>query len=146
TRVRAREWILANIPAGSGIVEEDWTAPLSSFGFEGARKDARRASLPPQCYELLEQRTLAQVYSTPRTLEDYRKDGARYLVASSERYGLYYAEPRRYAPIVAFYDRLFREGRLLKEFSSPQDRSGPVVRVYDIGEAAEPREAVLTAP
>jgi len=71
TRVLAREWILANVPSGSRIAQEWYTAPLAGTD-----------------YMLFEQFSLA----SGRTLEDYSRERYNYLVVSSAVYGRYLAE------------------------------------------------------
>ena len=112
TRVLAREWIMENLPTGSQIAEEWYTAPLAGTDFV--------VSL--------------QFSLSKRPLDDYRSDGFHYLVVSSAIYGRFYAEPDRYAAEIAFYETLFTEGHLAQEFEPSNTRNGPVIRVYSIEE------------
>jgi hypothetical protein len=111
TRVLAREWILANVPSGSRIAQEAYTAPLAGTD-----------------YILFERSSLAY----DRTLDDYSREGYRYLVVSSAMYGRYLAEPERYVAETAFYQALFTRAKLLQEFRPSNTRGGPVVRVYEL--------------
>ncbi|MCS7177935.1 MAG: glycosyltransferase family 39 protein [Anaerolineae bacterium] len=113
TRVLAREWILANIPPGSRIAQEAYAAPLGGTD-----------------YIVFEQFSLA----TGRTLEDYYREGYRYLVLSSAVYRRYLAEPDRCKTEVEFYQALFARAKLLQEFRPSNLRGGPVVRIYELGE------------
>ena len=111
TRVQAREWLLRNLPAGSHIAQEWYTAPLSDTRFVIANY-----------------LTLA----SGQTLDDYRRNGDRYLVASSFIYDRYLAESQRYRQETAFYRDLFARGRLLQQFEPSITRSGPTIRVYEL--------------
>ncbi|MGB9590385.1 MAG: ArnT family glycosyltransferase [Candidatus Hydrothermia bacterium] len=111
TRVLAREWILANIPHGSRIAQEAYTAPLGGTD-----------------YVVFEQFSLA----SGRTLEDYSREGYQYLIVSSSMYGRYLAEPERYVNEVGFYQALFSSARLLQEFRPSNFQGGPVVRIYEL--------------
>ena len=110
TRVLARDWMLQHLSPGSKIAQEAYAAPL-----EG------QPLVMPKTFTLSE-----------HSLEDYRRDGLRYLVASSIMYDRYLAEPDRYPEAVRFYERLFSEGRLVQEFSPSRTRGGPTLRIYEI--------------
>lgn len=111
TRILAREWIASNLPASSKIAQEAYTAPLAGTGFV-----------------VFETSSLAE----RRTLDDYRRDGYRYLVVSSAMYDRYMAEPDRYPTQVAFYRTLFSTAPLLQQFEPSATRGGPVVRIYKL--------------
>src|SRR5579859_2082979 len=111
TRVLARQWILQNLPAGSRIAEEGYTAPLDNTGLAVKTQDS---------------------LATGETLGDYRQQGYRYLVASNQMYGRYFAEPQRYAAETAFYNQLFKQ-KLLAKFGPSATQGGPVIRIYDLG-------------
>lgn len=115
TRILAREWILENLPSGSLIAGEWYTAPLADTQLK-----------------FFEPSSLAA-----RTLENYCQRGYRYLVASSAMYGRYLSERDQYPREVAFYERLFREGKLLQEFAPSWRRGGPTVRIYGIDCSSE---------
>ncbi len=131
TRILAREWILQNIPGGSQIAQEWYTAPLSPSDFAGYGQN--RHSKPPEAngFFLFERFSLAQ----DRELEDYYSEGYRYVVVSSAIYGRYLAEPRRYSVESAFYQKLFSEAHLLKQFDPSLAYGGPVIRVYELESA-----------
>jgi hypothetical protein len=116
TRILAREWVVQNLPAGSRIAQEWYTAPLGGTDFD-----------------VLERFSLAE----DRTLGDYRRDGYRYLVASSAVYGRYLAEPERYPSEVAFYQALFGEGHLLQQFEPSATRGGTAIRIYELQDVME---------
>lgn len=111
TRVLAREWLIQNLPPGSRIAQEWYTAPLAGTDFI-----------------VFEQNSVA----TNRTLEDYYRDGYRYIVVSNSMYGRYLAEPDRYPSEVAFYQELFAKGHLLQQFEPSNIRGGPIIRIYEL--------------
>ena len=109
TRILLREWILANVPAGVCIVQEEYTAPLRSG--EGY--------------------LLKYVWALPDESPDaYARLDCDHFVASSWMYNRYLAEPARYARHAEFYQRLFREGTLLTEIRPSPTTDGPVLRLY----------------
>jgi len=110
TRVLAREWIVENLPPGSQIAQEYYTAPLAGTDFA-----------------VSEQFSLSQ-----RPLDHYYSDGFRYAVVSNAIYERFYAEPDRYSAQVDIYETLFAEGRLLRQFEPSDTRGGPVIRIYRI--------------
>ena len=114
TRVQAREWALANLPAGSAITEEWYAAPLDGAPFR-----------------VTEHFTLAQ----GGDLEDYVREGYDYLIASSAMYGRYFDEAQRYPREVAFYEKLFGQGELVQEFVPGRWQAGPTIRIYRVTES-----------
>ncbi len=114
TRILAREWILENIPAGSRLVEEWYTAP--SLG--GSQLDV---STTP--------------YIDERSLDEYRQEGYQYLVVSSSNYDRHFTEPERFPETVAFYRELFAEANLLQRFVPSSTRGGPEIRIYGLDSA-----------
>ncbi|MEW6271104.1 MAG: glycosyltransferase family 39 protein [Thermodesulfobacteriota bacterium] len=109
TRLVAREWIAANLPAGSTIAADFYTAPLHDTPLEADYRFSLAAE---------------------GELEDYRRAGYDYLMVSDAIYGRYRREPRRYAREVAFYDALQREGRLVKRFTPREVGRGPTISVF----------------
>jgi len=114
TRILAREWILENIPAGSRLAEEWYTAP--SLG--GSQLDVYTTQ-----------------YLDERSLDEYRQEGYQYLVVSSSIYGRYFAERERYPETVAFYREVFAEANLLQRFVPSSTRGGPEIRIYGLDSA-----------
>jgi Dolichyl-phosphate-mannose-protein mannosyltransferase len=110
TKIFARDWILENIPAGSHIAEEAYTAPLDGTNF-----------------------VISSTFSlaTNHTLADFSGQGYQYLVASDQVYARYLAEPDRYTAETAFYHQLFQE-KLLQSFKPSATRGGPTVRIYEL--------------
>jgi hypothetical protein len=114
TRILAREWILENVPAGSRLAEEEYTAP----------------SLAEAHLDIFGSFSLAG-----RSLDEYQHEGYKYLVVSSSIYGRYLAEPERYVREVAFYRELFTEVNLLQRFVPSSTRGGPEIRIYGLDSA-----------
>jgi 4-amino-4-deoxy-L-arabinose transferase-like glycosyltransferase len=121
TRIGAREWMIANLPAGSRIASDFYAAPLHDSPLHAD-------------YEF----SLAAEH----TLEDYEEAGYDYLVVSDAIYGRYQREPRRYPDEVAFYTKLLRDGRMVMRFTPREFARGPVITVYAIG----PRSASAAPP
>lgn len=92
--VRAREWMAANLPADSAVTEERYGPPLDGTGL--------RARVRHSLSE--------------KSLQDYVQSGVVYLVASSEVYNHYFAEPHRYPEQVSFYQNLFSREQVIAEF------------------------------
>jgi hypothetical protein len=111
TRIQAREWIIQNLPQGTRIAQEWYAAPLVGTGF------------------VVEERfSLAERSS----VEAYIGEGYRYVVASSAIYNRYYSEPGRYPDRIAFYDDLFKRGRLLRRWEPSRTRGGPEISIYEL--------------
>jgi hypothetical protein len=113
TRVLARHWVVQNIPTGSKIVEEWYTAPLDGTGFV------------PQVQTAL---------ATTGSPEDWVRDGYRYVIASSGVYGRFFAEPEKYAKEIGFYQALFAQGHLLQQIEPSLFTPGPTIRIYELSE------------
>jgi hypothetical protein len=111
TRVAAREWMLAHLPGGAKVAQEWYTAALAGTGFV-----------------LREPMSLAR----GKTVDDYRKNGFRYLVTSDSIEWRYLEAPARYPAETAFYRELAREGHVLQEFTPSATRSGPHITVYEL--------------
>jgi Dolichyl-phosphate-mannose-protein mannosyltransferase len=108
TRVLATEWIVANLPPSSRIAEEMYTAYLDGTG-----------------YDVLHSFSLGS-----RSLDSYRADGYRYLITSSAMTDRF-QDASRYPSEYAFYKSL-EVGHLLASFQRGQDRSGPLISIYEI--------------
>ena len=117
TRILAREWIFANVPVGSRLAQEWYTAP--SLG--DAHLDV-----------------LAMPSLGGRGLGEYRREGFEYLVVSSWTYDRYLAEPQRYEGQALFYRSLFEEGDILQWFRPSNTRGGPEIRIYRLATATAP--------
>ncbi len=113
SRVESREWMLRNLPPGSKVANEMYSAVLDNTDLV-----------------VQDNYTLAEV----RSLNNYYDAGYRYLVVSSAIYGRYLSMPSRYPRQVRFYKELFQKGHLLKEFRPGPLRGGPTIRIYRLGE------------
>lgn len=131
TRVLARDWLLHNLPAGSALAQETYSAALSpedfrSFVFQPHERLS--PSLGPHKLRLLERYSLAHGH----TLDDYRREGYRYLVINSWIAGNYLEEAARYPQETAFYQSLFATGRLIKQFTPSATRDGATISIYEL--------------
>lgn len=113
TRVAAREWMLDNLPPGSKIAAEEYTAFLRGvdrFKTAGSFSLATTGWTPDQAY----------------------RNGFRYIVVSSDVYNLFFAEPDRYQDEIKLYKDLFAQEILLKDFSPSYFERGPTIRIYQL--------------
>lgn len=110
TRIDMYHWVTRNIPYGSRIANEWYTAPLLA-----------------KHYINEERSSLAE-----RTLDDYDKDGYEYLMVGSQRYSLFLNDPARYQQESGFYQHLFSEGELVKTVAPKPGQAGPEIRLYRI--------------
>lgn len=111
TRVLAREWLVENVPAGSKIGQEAYTAALIGAPFD-----------------VMETWTLGQ----DRVLENYIDEGFDFLVISSALYDRFYADPERSASQVQFYDSLAGTAVLVQEIVPSPTRGGPTIKIYQL--------------
>jgi len=124
TRKEAKEWVERSIPTGSKIAQDAYTGNISDMKFKITRKFS--------------------ISDSP--LEFYAKNGYQYLMVSDTQFNRYLAEPERYPDNVKFYEKLFSEGTLIKEFiprkdlwPKPEDRFrkyhihvSPTIRIFKI--------------
>lgn len=128
TRRVAREWIQDNVPAGSLIAVENYTAPLVP---EDDLDHYRAAGLDPVAYRLLLLRLPAP--DTPdvdRDLGRLRRESVDHVLVSSRIYDRVLAAPEVYPTAVEFYERLDAEAELVKEFLPGPGERGPVLKLY----------------
>ena len=130
TRIVARRWIEANVPAGSDLAKELKTAPLDHTDLHW-----------------MERNTLTR---DGWTLDRYVDDGFHYFVTNPGISGTYSTQPRRYPAQARFYRELRRAGCLLHVFRPDSSRDGPVIRVYEVSDpdstSAAARSPDCTAP
>ncbi len=103
-------WIMANVPPGSRIVIENY--------------DLR---LPADRYRVSHEVSLAR-----KSIDDYRRDGPGYLVATSRSFGEFLDDPSRNPDLSESYRTLFRQARELARFDATGGRFGPQVRVLAV--------------
>jgi hypothetical protein len=115
TNLLARAWVVDNLPRGSRIVAEVYTAP----------------KLKPS-YEVLEP-GITFTDDGPRA---YSEEGYQYIMVSSGIYGRFYREPERYPNQIAFYDNLFHNYRLIHAVEPDAATAGPTIRIYALDGAA----------
>lgn len=111
TRLLAREWIEKNVPAGTRIVADFYTAPLHD------------TQIPAEYHFAL---------ASDGTLEQYRAAGYRYAMISDAIYLRFFGEPKRYAREVKFYESLLRGGKLVQRFAPGPNGRGPTISIYDL--------------
>lgn len=98
-RASARQWIEENVPPGSRIAMESYTAFVD-----------------PDQYDLLT--VLRMIEHRPGWYERREVD---YLVFGSRMYGRYFDEPERYLGQKALYERLFRSFDLVAQFEDSRN-------------------------
>lgn len=111
TRVLAHHWIIENLPPGSRIAQDTYSAPLHGTNFY-----------------VFEPLSIAEA----RELNDYYSEDYQYLVISSQIYNRFFAEPDRYPAEVSFYNELLNDGVLLQQFEPNNFQGGPIISIYDI--------------
>jgi 4-amino-4-deoxy-L-arabinose transferase-like glycosyltransferase len=109
TRLLARQWILEHLPPHSKVAQDAYGAFLSGTDFQVDQQFSLAAD---------------------RDLGDYYREGYQYLVVSSSIYNRYFAEPERYSREVDFYQALFHQAELLRQFEPSKKKGGPIIRVY----------------
>jgi hypothetical protein len=131
TRQAARQWAFDHLPAGTRVAQEldmaSWMTPLADpypTGVLAARYQGKSLVVAQALGSLVEL----------GTLERLRCDGYTHLMLNASRaVRLSRESPDRYGP---FYRRIEAEGRLLAEFPRRHERSGPTIRIVDIGHLA----------
>lgn len=111
TRVLARQWIEQNVPAGSRIVADFYTAPLHD------------TELSTDYHFAL---------ASDGTLEQYRAAGYQYAMISDAIYLRFFREAKRYPREVAFYETLLRNGKLVQRFAPGRNGRGPTISLYSL--------------
>lgn len=111
TRMQALQWVQQNVPKGSKIAYEWYTAPLAR-----------------QPYHAVEIHALG----VHGDLKTYRVSGYEYLIVSSSMYDRFFADPKRYGMETAFYRELFAKGQPEASFLPSSIVGGPEIRIYKI--------------
>jgi 4-amino-4-deoxy-L-arabinose transferase-like glycosyltransferase len=109
TTEMAYRWLLTNVPAGTSIAIES------------------RGLLLPPSYKSSNVPQL-RIHSAA----EYAADGVDYLVASSQSYGAFTADPHRYPDEYSDYVRLFRETQEVARFIPSAEHPGPEMRVLKV--------------
>jgi len=105
----AYAWIVQNIPPGSYVVLE------------------RRELLVPNQYRA---RYVSQL--RPKDYEQWRGEGADYLVASSAAYGSVFGATEKYPREYAEYMRIFTQSRELTVIAPSKEVPGPEFRIFKV--------------
>ena len=112
TSEQAAAWLVENV------------APDEPMVLEGAV-----ARLPPQWFRSALTPRLIQ-----KTVEQYRRDGTVYLIASSSEYDKYFRSPdtSRVAGEIMAYNAIFRETQTVQMFAPTSEHPGPTIRILKI--------------
>lgn len=138
TRGQAREWLLANVPAGARVVLEpvvparwlqdpDRADPATPSGARWRLWDTTRADVDDAGRPLPDGRTrFVKVDKYARTLrpeliERYEAAGYCWVVIGSTQFGRALAEPDAVPQAIAYYDELARRGERAARFSPYDD-------------------------
>lgn len=113
TRVLARQWMIGNVPSGSVVYQEFYSAPLKETSFVT---------------------TMVFSLAVAKRVDYFRHKRVPYLMISSDVYGRYYKAPDRHPDEVRFYDSLEKDAELLQEFRPTRTTGGPVIRVYRLAD------------
>lgn len=109
TLAHAYEWIDANVPKTANVVIESSQLRLPEH---------RAANNVP--------------HLRMKTYEQYAADGVEYLIASSMRYGEFFANPRSFPEEYAQYRVLFDQCDELQRFTPAESRPGPEIRILKL--------------
>jgi hypothetical protein len=107
----AYRWIMEHLPQGASVAME-----------------CKRFDLPSDRYRTATVRQLRQ-----RDYAYYVGAEVDYLVASSQCYGPYFANPQNHAAEYAEYMRIFEQSRELVRFTPTAEHPGPELRIFRVG-------------
>ena len=128
TRSQTRDWLVANVPAGTKVAFEpiapsEWYGVTPGGGREGrpaassgsaSTAPRRRSPSSPQSYRGALRPANFQNYErtlTPALIDVYRREGVCWHVSGSTQYGRAQAEPKRAPEALKFYRALQAAGR-----------------------------------
>ena len=148
TTVIARQWIEANLPAGSTIAMEGThndpglilTPELIRKRYEGQKRFEPLldiATLHPLTYNVY---FLEDAVTADELWNVIHENGVQYVVTSNKNYEYLYTEsslerdPDYTRERRKFYDALREQARLLVEISPDQTHVGPVISVYQLSQ------------
>lgn len=114
TRLAARLWLLAALPADARVIQEPYTSLLIG--------DPRVT-------------TTGVSLGTDHTLATYRRDGYTHLIISSYMYDRFLADSTRHPAEVTFYRTLLEETTPLITFQPTWFRGGPTIQIYALNES-----------
>lgn len=106
----AHDWLRAHVPPGSSVVVEG--------------SDLSVAHMPYKSRQVAHLRQ--------RTAKQYAEEGVDYLVASSQRYGEFLAEPDRNPDAYYQYMQLFEGTEEVARFTPEEGRPGPELRILKV--------------
>ncbi|MCX6363692.1 MAG: glycosyltransferase family 39 protein [Actinobacteria bacterium] len=128
TRERAKAWIEDNVPAGSTIATENYSAPLVRVRDE---QYYRNAGLDTPAYRVLRLRLPAPgIPNRSHSLDWLREKDADYVIVSSKVYDRVLAAADAYPELAAFYRGLDEQAELVETITPGLGERGPVLKVY----------------
>ncbi len=128
TRERAKAWLESNVPAGSTIATENYSAPLVRVRDEAYY---RSAGLATPGYRIIRLRLPAPgVPNRSHDLDWLHEKNADYVIVSSKVYDRVLAAADVYPELAAFYRRLDEQAELVETFTPGRGERGPVLKVY----------------
>jgi hypothetical protein len=112
TQEQAAKWLTAHVQPHEPIVIEGVVARL-----------------PPNRFRAGETGALIR-----KSIDQYRKDGTVYLIATSSVYDKVFqaADPTRVASEIAAYNAIFRETQTVQIFAPSAEHPGPTIRIQKI--------------
>lgn len=127
TRMQAREWVLANLPKGSLLAQEYYSAVLVPEVLESPMGVYRVNDLV-----VSEQFSLAENGS----VANLACRGFDYVMTSSDVYGRFYDQGNKYPLEINFYEELKSDTRLIKEFGPKSfESNSPRIAIYKINKS-----------
>lgn len=110
TQELAYNWIRRELPPGTSIRLE--------------------GSLAPKLPATYKTSYVKQLRLSP--VDDYAASGGQYLVASSQCYGLFFADPKNFPVEYADYQRIFAQTEEVARFSASSDHPGPDLHILKV--------------
>ena len=112
TQEQAAQWLTSHVQPNEPIVIEGYVARL-----------------PPTRF-----RSVVTLSLIAKPMEEYRRDGTVYLVASSSEYDKVFkaANPARVSNEIAAYNAIFRETQTVQVFAPSAEHPGPTIRIMRI--------------
>ncbi|MBL8144711.1 MAG: glycosyltransferase family 39 protein [Acidobacteria bacterium] len=108
TQAEAYQWLLTNLPPGTPVVIEKFEVRLSGSRYR-----------PMYLTRLIE-----------KTYDEHVRSGARYMVATSQMYGLALSRPEQDPVRYREYTTLFSQVREVARFTPSADRPGPELIIF----------------
>lgn len=140
TRTMARQWILDNIPPGSGLLMELYAPqlPKERYTFYYVDGNGELVQLDPARHKDATYRPIfgwSTALGTLETVDEIRRQGIEYIVMTNW-YDRYLAEKQAYPTEVGKYECIMGLGTLIYQVE-PADwvNEGPKIRIYQLSQA-----------